>query len=75
MAHATAVRRSKTRAASLDGGLLGIFVVLFFVFMAVALASTLLAQNWRTHLPGAEGAQSMLEGVKNAVWTVISQLS
>jgi hypothetical protein len=43
--------------------------------MAVALASTLLAQNWRTHLPGAEGAHSMLEGVKNAVWTVISQLS
>jgi light-harvesting complex 1 beta chain len=47
----------------------------FVVFTAVAVASMLLAQNWRTFLPGAEGARSMWGGVKSAVYTVISQLS
>jgi hypothetical protein len=49
--------------------------VIFIVFFVVALASMLLAQDWRTYLPGAEGARSMLDGVKSAVYTVISQLS
>jgi hypothetical protein len=35
----------------------------------------LFTQDWRTFLPGAEGARSMLGGVKTAVYTVISQLS
>jgi hypothetical protein len=35
----------------------------------------LFAQNWRTVLPGADGARSMFDGVKTAVYTVISQLS
>jgi light-harvesting complex 1 beta chain len=56
-------------------GFRGIFVVMFIVFLVVALASMLSAQNWRTYLPGAEGARSMLDGVKGAVYTVISQLS
>jgi light-harvesting complex 1 beta chain len=56
-------------------GFKGIFVVTFVVFLAVALTSMLFAQNWRTLLPGAEGAKSMLDGVKAAVYTVISQLS
>jgi light-harvesting complex 1 beta chain len=65
---------SGRRKGSLEG-FRGIFVVMFIVFLAVAMASMLLAQNWRTFLPGAEGARSILEGVKSAVYTVISQLS
>ena len=56
-------------------GFHGIFVVIFIVFLGVALASMLFTQDWRTYLPGAEGARSMLDGVKTAVYTVISQLS
>ena len=62
------------RMGSLEG-FKGIFLVTFIVFLAVALASMLFAQNWRTYLPGAEGARSMFDGVKTAVYTVISQLS
>ena len=61
-------------ASSLKG-FQGIFVVMFVVFLVVALASMLCLQNWRSFLPGAEGARSMLDGVKSAVYTVISQLS
>jgi light-harvesting complex 1 beta chain len=56
-------------------GFQGIFVVMFVVFLFLAMASMLCLQNWRTFLPGAEGARSMLDGVKSAVYTVISQLS
>jgi light-harvesting complex 1 beta chain len=63
-----------TPAKTLDG-FQGIFCVMFVVFLVVAMASMLCFQNWRTFLPGAEGARSMLDGVKSAVYTVISQLS
>ncbi|MFY8084367.1 MAG: hypothetical protein ACOVN7_11650 [Rubrivivax sp.] len=56
-------------------GFHGIYAVTFVVFLLLALASLLCLQNWRSLLPGAEGARSMLEGVKTAVYTVISQLS
>ena len=62
------------RAGHLSG-FHGIYWVLFIVFLVLALALMLCAQNWRTHLPGAEGARSMLDGVNSAVYTVISQLS
>ena len=52
-----------------------IFVMLFFVFMALAVVGQLLALNWRTWLPGAEGSATTWVGVKSAVYTVISQLS
>jgi light-harvesting complex 1 beta chain len=74
MAHETAGYHSTHHEGSLEG-FHGIFVVMFIVFLAVALASLLCAQNWRTFLPGAEGARSMFDGVKSAVYTVISQLS
>jgi light-harvesting complex 1 beta chain len=51
------------------------FVMIFFVFMALAVVGQLLALNWRTWLPGAEGSTTTLVGVKSAVYTVISQLS
>ena len=56
-------------------GFHGIYAVTFIVFLLLALASWLCLQNWRSLLPGAEGARSMLDGVKTAVYTVISQLS
>jgi hypothetical protein len=74
MTHEPAVTRSNHPTSSLKG-FGGIFVVMFIVFLGVALALMLCAQNWRTFLPGAEGARSMFDGVKSAVYTVISQLS
>ena len=74
MAHENLAFHTTRREGSLEG-FQGIFVVMFVVFLAVALASMLCAQNWRTFLPGAEGARSMFDGVKTAVYTVISQLS
>jgi light-harvesting complex 1 beta chain len=56
-------------------GFHGIYAVTFIVFLLLALASWLCLQNWRSLLPGAEGARSMLDGVRTAVYTVISQLS
>ncbi len=74
MAIESVVQTTAHREGSLKG-FQGIFVVMFVVFGAVALASLLFAQNWRSFLPGAEGARSMLDGVKSAVYTVISQLN
>jgi uncharacterized membrane protein YedE/YeeE len=74
MAHASAESHDGLRKGRLDG-FIAIYLVMFVVFMAVAMLSMLLAQNWRTLLPGAEGAHSLLGGVKSAVYTVISQLS
>ena len=56
-------------------GFHGIYAVTFIAFLLLALASLLCLQNWRNLLPGAEGARSMLDGVKSAVYTVISELS
>jgi hypothetical protein len=74
MAHESAGMHTFHREGSLEG-FKGIFIVLFVLFLGVAVASTLFAQNWRNLLPGAEGAQSMWDGVRTAVYTVISQLS
>ena len=51
------------------------FVLVFCVFMALAVVGQLLALNWRTWLPGAEGSTTTLAGVNSAVYTVISGLS
>ena len=55
-------------------GLHLIFFALFAVFLVLAVVGQLLNWNWRTWLPGAEGAQSTWSGVKSAVYTVISHL-
>ena len=52
-----------------------IFAGSFAVFMAIALAGQLLGWQWRTWLPGAEGAQSLNGGVKAAVYTFMSHLT
>ncbi|MCH9847935.1 MAG: light-harvesting protein [Betaproteobacteria bacterium] len=48
--------------------------MLFILFGAIALTGQLLFLNWRNWLPGAEGSQSIFEGVRASVDTVISQL-
>ncbi len=74
MAHDIAGHHSTHHAGSLKG-FKGTFVVMFIAFLAVAVVLTLVAQDWRAFLPGAEGARSMFDGVKRAVYTVISQLN
>lgn len=51
-----------------------LFVVLFAVFLTVAISAALLTLRWRTWLPGAEGEQSLLGGVTSAVYTALSHV-
>ena len=51
-----------------------IFVLLFMVFMVVAMVGQLLVLNWRNWLPGAEQSMNTVDGVKSSVYTVISHL-
>jgi hypothetical protein len=74
MANSNIGMNSTRRDSSLKGFHV-IFFGIFIVFLLLALVSMVCAQSWRTLLPGAEGANSMLDGVKSAVYTVISQLS
>lgn len=74
MAHINIGLNSTRRESSLEGFHV-IFFGIFIVFLLLAMVSMVFAQSWRTLLPGAEGAHSMLDGVKSAVYTVISQLS
>jgi light-harvesting complex 1 beta chain len=52
-----------------------LYVVLFCVFLLLAMLGQMLFMEWRNWLPGAEGTRSMYDSVKSAVYTVISQLS
>jgi light-harvesting complex 1 beta chain len=52
-----------------------LYVVLFCVFLLLAMMGQMLFMEWRSWLPGAEGTRSMYDSVKSAVYTVISQLS
>jgi light-harvesting complex 1 beta chain len=52
-----------------------LYLVLFCVFLLLAMMGQMMFMDWRTWLPGAEGSQPMLGSVKSAVYTVISQLN
>ena len=52
-----------------------LYLVLFCVFLLLAMMGQMLFMEWRTWLPGAEGSRPMLGSVKSAVYTVISQLN
>ena len=52
-----------------------LYLVLFCVFLLLAMMGQVLFMDWRNWLPGAEGTQPMLGSVKSAVYTVISQLN
>jgi hypothetical protein len=51
-----------------------LYVVLFCVFLLLAMTGQMFFMEWRNWLPGAEGSRSMFDSVKSAVYTVISQL-
>ena len=51
-----------------------IFVLLFMLFIVIALVGQLFLINWRIWLPGAEKSMTMFEGVSASVHTVISQV-
>ena len=51
-----------------------LYVVLFCVFLLVAMVGQMLFMEWRNWLPGAEGSRPMSDSVKSAVYTVIAQL-
>jgi hypothetical protein len=63
---------STVRGSSLQGAQ-STFVVIFIAFLLMAMVALLLGQNWRSLLPGAEGEQSVLGGVRSAVYTVMSE--
>ena len=52
-----------------------LYMVLFCVFLLLAVMGQMLFMEWRNWLPGAEGTRSMFGSVKSAVYTVISQLN
>jgi light-harvesting complex 1 beta chain len=51
-----------------------IFAPAFVVFLTIALVGQTLGWQWRSWLPGAEGAKSVTGGVKAAVYTFMSHL-
>jgi light-harvesting complex 1 beta chain len=51
-----------------------LFVVLFAVFLTVAISASLLTLRWRAWLPGAERERSLIGGVKSAVYTAMSHV-
>jgi light-harvesting complex 1 beta chain len=66
---------SATRPAATDSkSFYGIFAVGFLVFLLVALVAQAMGLQWRSWLPGAEGAKSLIGGVKTAVYTFMSHL-
>lgn len=73
MSHAHVAPEERAHKPSLEG-FTGIFLAVFTVFLFVALASLVCTQDWRTYLPGAEGAKSVFSGVKSAAYTAISLL-
>ena len=52
-----------------------LYVVLFCVFLLLAMMGQMMFMDWRNWLPGAEGSRPMLGSVNSAVYTVISQLN
>lgn len=48
------------------------FVATFVLLLGVALVAQALMLPWRTWLPGAEGPQSLIDGVKSAAYGVMS---
>ncbi len=67
---------SKTNVEPIDHyeGYGTIFVLLFFMFIVIALVGQLFFIDWRIWLPGAEKSMTLFEGVSASVHTVISQV-
>ncbi|MBM3380342.1 MAG: hypothetical protein FJY39_11545 [Betaproteobacteria bacterium] len=56
-------------------GFAPIYLVGFVVVLAIALTGKLLAWDWRTWFPGAEGESALIPSVRSAVYTFMSHLS
>jgi len=52
-----------------------IFIIGFVVILAIALMGKMLAWDWRTWFPGAEGEGALIPSVRSAVYTFMSHLS
>ena len=52
-----------------------IFIIGFIVILSIALMGKLVAWDWRTWFPGAEGQGSLIPSVRAAVYTFMSHLS
>ena len=48
-----------------------IFMTSFIVFLIIAIVAHLLVWQWRPWLPGVQGYESLVDGVKAAVHTVM----
>ena len=51
-----------------------IFAVSFMIILAIALVAQKLGWHWRSWFPGAEGVESLNDGVKVGVYNFMSQL-
>jgi len=51
-----------------------IYTVCFVTLAAIALVAQALGWQWRSWLPGAEGVESLNDGVKVGVYTFMSHL-
>jgi light-harvesting complex 1 beta chain len=51
-----------------------VFWVGFTVFLVIALIAQGLAMRWRDWLPGAEGEKSLIDGVRAAVYSFMSNI-
>ncbi len=51
-----------------------LFVVMFIVFLVIAVAAQLLTLQWRPLLPGSEGEGSFINNVRSSVYTVMSYI-
>lgn len=71
--HPTVMTNAVSAAESRSFGF--IFVMVFPVFLVIAVFGQLLGLNWRTWLPGAEGVKSVFGAVKAAVYSFMSYLT
>jgi light-harvesting complex 1 beta chain len=55
-------------------GFVAIFAVSFVAFLLIALVAEVLTLRWRSWWPGAESENSLIGGVKAAVYTFMSYL-
>lgn len=52
----------------------GIYVPAFVLFLVVALIAQFLTLQWRSWLPGSVSGQSLVGGVRSAVYTFMSYI-
>ena len=74
MPHAQSVDNPQRESVGDSSAFWIIFLVTFFLLFALACLARLVGSDWRALMPGAEGSKSMLQGVKTAVYTLMSQI-